>query len=387
MNFFKYLGVTEDEFIENYLQTGLVSESLHKQFPLNIFTYSRKCVSSNAWDGVTSKCRGIIINRGTDEIVARPFEKFHNWGSTLAAPTSQLEISKPVVMEKVDGFMCTLYTWEGVGYIASKGSFTSIQAKWATVQYRKQEWLWPDGYTPVFEGLCSDLRIVVDYGDRTGLVLLALINTETGEELQPDIVAQWARLNGIESAKQFDMSLLDALEGTLRKSENACGEEGYVLTWYQENAPPFRLKVKFTEYLRLHRMVSGVSPKRIWEVLSTPEFRAELDEYILDSTPWFSRFVKQWVDALNQEFVRLKTGAEEAYARVKETVRIKVGQTPYANMGEERRAWAAEFMRDENKEFTAILFSMLDNKNTNQVIWKRVKEKTTNGHPLVSTNF
>jgi len=386
MNFFDYIGVTEDEFVEKYLNGGLVTQAEHKEFPLLLFTYSRKAVHEDKWDSVTSKCRGIIINRETDEIIARPFEKFHNYGSSHGEGTENAGHpdlkAKPSVMEKLDGFMCTLYRWQGQEYIASKGSFHSIHAKWATVEYRKSgEHFWPVGFTPIFEGLCRDLRIVVDYGDRQGLVLLGLVNIETGEELIPEVLAHWARINGMESAREFDKTILDALEDTL--VANSGTEEGYVLTWYRAGTTPFRLKVKFQEYLRLHRMVTGVSPKRIWEVLATPEFRAELDEFLGKSTPWFSKFVTKWIKVLQGEHTRLQIGATEAYLRARETVRVKVGQTPYENMGAERKAWALEFLRDENKEFAPILFAMLDGKDINKVIWKQVRHLTTGGQPMV----
>jgi RNA ligase len=386
MNFFTYIGVTEDEFVEKYLNGGLVTQSEHKQFPLLLFTYSRKCVHDNVWDSVTSKCRGIVINRETDEIVARPFEKFHNYGSTIIIPGQENPEQMgfpPHVIEKVDGFMCTLYTWEGQSYIASKGSFHSVHAKWATAEYNKQaEHLWPAGVTPVFEGLCRDLRIVVDYGDRTGLVLLGLVNNETGEELEPEVLAQWARINGMESARVFDKTLLDALKDTL--VANSGTEEGYVLTWYKPDAPPYRLKVKFIEYLRLHRMVTGVSPKRIWEVLSTPAFRAELDEYLSNSTPWFNKFVSKWIRVLRAEYDRLETGAKDWYSVTEFLIEdYKKQNGPYPNMGAERKVWAKEFLREENKEFAPILFAMLDNKDVSTIVWKRVKELTTNGHPMV----
>lgn len=387
MNFFKYLGVSEDDFIEKYLQTGLVTESLHPEFPLNLFTYSRKAVHDNVWDAVTSRCRGIVINRETDEIVARPFEKFHNYGSTIAErdglTESLMEGRKPCVIEKVDGFLCTGYTWAGKQYIASKGSFRSIHAKWATAEYNRTPRLgFPEGKTPVFEGLHRSLRIVVDYGTRQGLVLLALIDNETGEEARPDELAEWAHRNGFEMVRVTDKTLLDALQDTIL-TENAGTEEGYVLTWYNTGCPPYRLKVKFTEYLRLHRMVTGVSPKRIWEVLSQATMKPELNDYLTNSTPWFNKFVTKWVRALQMEYDRQNSEALKAYARVKETVRVKVGQSPYENLGAERKAWATEFQRDENKEFASILFAMLDNKDVSSVIWKRVKELTTNGRPMV----
>lgn len=49
MNFFDYIGITEDEFVEQYVKTGLVSTSGHNEFPLVIFTYSRRAVHTDKW--------------------------------------------------------------------------------------------------------------------------------------------------------------------------------------------------------------------------------------------------------------------------------------------------------------------------------------------------
>ena len=376
MNLFDYIGVTRDEFIEKYLHTGLVIESVHKEFPLNLFTYGRKAVQDNVWDKVTSRCRGIVVHRDTAEIVARPFEKFHNYGSALVKGTTpydnpELFAQQPYVIEKLDGFLCTLYRWQGKAYIASKGSFHSVHAKWATAEYNKvPNRSFPEGFTPVFEGLCRDLRIVVDYGDRTGLVLLALINNETGEELTPNELSLCAGRNGFDMPRVFNKSLGDALEETLTAQ---VGEEGYVLTWYNVGRPPDRLKLKFTEYLRLHRMVTGVSPKRIWEVLSQATMKVELNEYLMNSTPWFSKFVTKWITALRAEYDRMMGEAHTRYQCAQ--VMLK----PLAV----RKAYAEYFTKPENVEFAPILFAMLDGKDPSTVIWKRVKELTNHGRPMV----
>ena len=81
MNFFKYIQTDAAAFWENYLEAGWVQVQHHQEFPLDIYNYTRAAVHENKWDAVTSKCRGIIVNRDTGEIVARPFEKFHNYGS------------------------------------------------------------------------------------------------------------------------------------------------------------------------------------------------------------------------------------------------------------------------------------------------------------------
>jgi RNA ligase len=91
MNFFTYLGVSPQEFQEQYIETDYVSQQKHAEFPLVIYAYGRKTVKEQKWDAVTSKCRGIVVNRETGEVVARPFEKFHNFGSPQAGDITPCE--------------------------------------------------------------------------------------------------------------------------------------------------------------------------------------------------------------------------------------------------------------------------------------------------------
>ena len=304
------------------------------------------------WDSVTSKCRGVIVNRETGEIVARPFEKFHNYGSEQGYASTPFDLSftnQPVIWEKLDGFMCTLYEWEGVHYLASKGSFHSTHAKWATARFRER-WgtssILQKGWTAVFEGICPELRIVVNYGDVNELRLLAVINNETGEEYRPSQVEALGAATGFKTPERMDMTLERARQETMQEYYDRQGtDEGYVLTWYREGTTPFRLKMKFVDYLRLHRLVTNVSPKHIWEVLSQNQ-KAELDEYLTNSTPWFKKFVEKWTRALTEEYNRLEGGAKTRYAVIKETLRVKIGQTPYETSADLRKDWALEIQRD-----------------------------------------
>lgn len=383
MNFFRYLGVSREEF-EVYLQDGRVSESLHKEFPLNLFTYSRETVATNNWDKVTSKCRGIIVHRWTEEIVARPFEKFFNYGSPEAEEQFSWRVyaadNPPTIIEKMDGFLITGYRWEGRWYAASKGSFHSPYAKWATAELSKKTPYveWPHNHTPVFEGLHPDLRIVVDYGKRQGLVLLALINNDTGEEVPFKQLTEEARIRGFEVPTVYNIDLPEAVSRT--RKDGVMPGEGYVLTWYRDGAPPFRLKLKYLEYFRLHRTVTGTSPKHIFEMVSQPWLGGELKDYIDNTTPWFSSFVKKWVTALRGEFSRIQTEATTRYTRVKRMVEQHSHE--YANLGQMRKAYALEFLKPENKEFAGVMFAMLDDKDSSAVIWKKVKEMTAHSHPL-----
>ena len=387
MNFYEHLGMTYEEFAEKYENTGLVERRHHTEFPLDLLCYSRKCVREDVWDKATSLCRGIIITRGQDggEIIARPFEKFHNYGSDTPVGESQaIPIGKPVVWEKMDGFMCTLYRWENKDYIASKGSFHSIHAKWATAQIRAKFGdrlpIVLGGKTLVFEGLHRDLRIVIDYKERQELVLLAVIDNETGEEYSPESLESVAMELGFNTPLNYNLTLEQARAASL--GDGKCSEEGYVLTWYRAGQPPFRLKMKFIEYLRLHRMVTGVSPKRIWEVLAT-EQSTELKKYLSQSTPGFSDFVQKWIKALTTEYGRINDAAMTVYVKGLGAI----GDWDcHGNLGQIRKAFAQFVTRPENKEFSAIAFAMLDGKDCRPVIWKQVRHMTHGANPMVDAH-
>lgn len=409
MNFYNYIGVTKEYFESCYLDQRLVVKQQHNEFPLDIYCYGRKAEFENIWDQVTSRCRGIIVNRETGEVIARPFEKFHNLGSVNAPEPPKT--GTPAIMEKVDGFMCTLYTWNGVQYIASKGSFHSVHAKWATAWLRARFGLKgfaiPAGYTAVFEGLHKDLRIVVDYGDRQGLVLLAIIHNDTGAEMWPYYTELYAKQNGIETAKQHDLTLDRAREESMQEYRDGLGtEEGYVATWYNtgfEYRPPTRLKIKFIDYLRLHRMVCGVNPHHIWEALAGANgANADLLNDWLDknnSTPWFTSFVTKWRKVLVDAHQRMTTEAIEIYERTQ----AKVGVNPASPWVEwdcvrhrrelspadtaVRKAYAAEFLKPENKKYSTALFNLLDKDDPCMAIWKYVEPMTKGTAPLRDAQF
>ena len=140
--------------------------------------------------------------------------------------------------------------------------------------------------------------------------------------------------------------------------------------------------MKFIEYLRLHRIVTGVSPKRVWEVLATGQ-SAELQEYLNHSTPWFAEFAKKWVKALNTEYRRIADASVEVYTKGLDAA----GDWDcHGNLGQIRKAFAEVVTRPENKEFSAVAFAMLDGKDCRPVIWKQVRHMTHGANPLVDAH-
>lgn len=395
MIFWDYIRKSREDFEKEYIDTGLVNAQTHPEFPLVplvIYSYGRKTVHNGTWDEITCRCRGIIVNDYTGEIIARPFEKFFNFGETIGkdgyntsciAEICEETYGQPTVWEKLDGFLCTAYCWENKWYVASKGSFDSPHAKWAThwLQNNVKTDKFLPGYTYVFEGITPNLRIVVDYGKEERMVLLACIHNETGGEIRPELLKKRAGLFGVTTPKIFNMTWQNARDVTMFVNLN---EEGYVLTWYMESRPPTRLKMKFLEYLRLHRLVTGVSPRRILETLQNPSEVHYLNDMLYKSTPWFAHFAEKWVKRIKAEYTHLQQLAGGVYGEA----RGKFSTHTWANMGEERKAYALFFNEPQNKEVASICFALLDGKDTAPIIWKLVKgSKFMKGtHPMVDAH-
>ena len=387
MNVLTYLGIDEST-LEKYISDKLIDRAHHEEFPLALLCYSRKAVYDNVWDSVTTKCRGLIYCTDTMEIIARPFEKFHNYGSEQITPEESAFVftaGEPEIYEKLDGFLCILYEWEGKQYIASKGSFHSVHAKWATNWFRKKfgnrvDWHWLPNITPVFEGITPNLRIVVNYGQKEDLRLLAVINNDTGEEICHTELVILTRHLGIKCSERYSLNMADALKEANTDKENF---EGYVLVWHRKGQTPFRLKVKLLQYLRLHRMVTQVSPKRILEALSQG-WDSVLAEYVENSTPEFKKYVEKWKSYLENEYNTIFVRVEKTFNIVRE----ELDAPPYGRQLPYRKQWADYFTCNQWKDISGALFAYLD-ANMNQVraiIWKMLKNKVVGAKPLVDAH-
>lgn len=118
----------------SHISKGLVTARPHQSLPLTILNYTKNAQFDRAWDDVTKKCRGLIYNNITGEVVARPFEKFFNWDEA----DSPYPPSGPALrMEKMDGSLGILYSYDGQWYIATRGSFHSEQADEANLMLQR----------------------------------------------------------------------------------------------------------------------------------------------------------------------------------------------------------------------------------------------------------
>ena len=76
---------------------------------------------------MTRKCRGLILNVSTGEVLAQPFPKFFNYQEHITK-SRPIPNEPPIVSEKLDGSLGILYQLNIVLYIAMRGSLMSDQA-------------------------------------------------------------------------------------------------------------------------------------------------------------------------------------------------------------------------------------------------------------------
>jgi RNA ligase len=327
----------------------------HPQVDAWILDYSQHAQYDRVWNNETLNCRGLIVvghpTSGIATIAARPFAKFFNASEHRLSPLLfDLPIGSPFeVFDKADGSLGVLHNVTGTPAISTRGSFESDQAKWATQLWRERyaDYPLPEGATMLFEIIAPWNRIVCSYGDMEDLVLLAVLDRRTGADLS--LPADWP---GPVIRRHDGVSSLDELEA-LAETDTTPDFEGYVIRFVPNdpNTPSLRAKVKLAEYIRLHRIVTGVNAKRIWEHLSSD---GNIDE-ILDRVPdEFYRWVNSVVDRLTTD-----------YSEIEAKCQAVVDALP---SGITRREQAERILASGVP--SDVCFKMLDNQDIAKPIWR-----------------
>lgn len=320
---------------------GLVTARPHPIEPLLIWNYTPRCQYSAAWDDVTMQARGLITTLD-GEVRARPFRKFFNYGEQGGkGPLEPFE-----VYEKLDGCLAITYWINGRPYLATRGSFTSEQAARADeVFYRYGYDLYlKEGLTYLFEFISPKFRIVVDYGDREDLYLLAIFDPMTGAELPiPD-----QDLLPFPVAERYDFRSFDEILAQQNDTD-----EGFVVRFQSG----FRCKVKTAEYCRLHKILTQCSSKSIWESLRDGKPLDEILERVPDE---FMVWVKNTKRELEARYANLDAAAKLLFLNRPKT---------------DSRREVAEYFKASDFPAPGVLFNMLDGKDYSGQIWKLLRPK------------
>jgi RNA ligase len=329
------------------MDDGLIVKQKHNNADLYIYNYTPKTQYNRIWNSTTKQCRGLILD-GDYNIVALPFPKFFNLEEI---ESNDMDISLPEtsfeVYDKLDGSLGILYWLDDKPYIATRGSFHSDQAIHATnILYGRYSHTFDKldrNKTYLFEIIYPENRIVVDYGETDDIVLIAIIDNLRRCDCElVDI--------GFPIVKKYD-GINDISE---LKFLNQNNKEGFIIKFSND----FRVKLKFEEYIRLHRIITNVSNKVIWEYLSQGK---EMDE-LLDRVPdEFYDWVKNTKNKILSDYEKIENGYKMIYKMIMKS-----------NGVQEKKVFASYATRYDHP---SILFNMYDRKDYSKFIWKIIKPK------------
>lgn len=284
--------------LNQLIEDGFVSVREHNDFPLRILNYTKKAQSIRAdkWPDELKKCRGLIVTED-DVIKAFGMRKFWNVEKTtwLKAPLT--------VAEKMDGSLGIVYEWAGIPYVATRGSFHSEMADWANGfldSHPEYRWFLANPlkgnertplYTPHVEIIFNSNRIVVDY-DYEDLVLLGYNDDYSWTPAEPI----WRYPGKIADRFEFD-SLKEIFASEYRPNA-----EGFVIV----DSKGQMKKFKYLEYLELHKAVSNMTGKAIYNkllvgqdddfILSLPDEFQDEAKAIRDGLveQWLEKYLEYW---------------------------------------------------------------------------------------------
>lgn len=317
-----------------------------------IYNYSDAAMyTPGAWDNpAVRQCRGLIVDQA-GRVVARPWAKFFNHGQKEAG---DLDLTAPVeVTDKMDGSLGIIHTdARGKARVATRGSFASDQAIHATKMLRRHygDLGWPPGVTALVEIIYPANRIVCDYGDLDDLVLLGGVGIDSGIYYGPDDVAALVGWGGPVAETFPYTTLADALAAPPRP-----GAEGLCVRYLDE---PRIVKIKQDDYVALHRIVTGLSERTVWQHMLDGKTLGDLLGPLPDELHEWTRDV----------WGRLVSEANHIEARAeREHERIVADLDPQF----ERRDYAEQAKRAG--DLTPHLFTILDGRDPRPAILKTLK--------------
>jgi len=338
------------DVLDGLVREGWLISQRHPSLDLTIYNYSQSTQYQGHWIPETLAARGLVLNDAGD-IVARPFGKFFNLTEHKADEIPCLPFE---AFEKMDGSLGIFFFYQGQPVFASRGSFTSEQAVegWSMLKRLRYDTLDP-AYTWMWEIIYPSNRIVVDYGGMSDVVLLGARHTALGIEMPyADMRASYQEEFTIVKAYHSGETPAD-IEQLQR--EDTANREGYVIRF----ADGFRVKVKFDEYVRLHRIVTQVSSISIWDMMRHGESLAAVIENVPDE---FYDWTRGVINDLTQKHEGMLREAQLNFDQV-------VCSLPLTAT---RKDYALAFM---SSPYKSIMFHLLD-KNyeaASRLVWSLLR--------------
>jgi len=324
------------------LNDGYVKRQRHAELPYVIYNYTEKAQYESAWTPVTLACRGLIVDERDGGVVARPYRKFFNHDQPDAPP---LDVTAPAaVTDKLDGSLGILYREpSGAVAVATRGSFASTQAVRATgvLRARYPDFTPPAGLTVLVEVIYPANRIVLDYGGLDDLVLIGAVDNATGRGHGPEAVPEWP---GPVVERMPYPTLAAALAAPPRDNR-----EGMVVHFPDTD---HRVKIKYAEYVRLHRLVTGLNARMVWEAVVA----GALDDIVAGLPDEFHLWVRTVAGELTATVTGRAAAVEAAYRELVAALPAGWQRRDFARLAVTHQERGCLFLRLDGKDYRPLLW-------------------------------
>lgn len=337
--------------VEEMIISGYVSKMKHPDYPIYILNYTKSAQYNKIWNDITMICRGLIIDENYN-ILYRGFPKFFNYEEI--EDKSMIPDLPFEIYDKLDGSLGILYWYNGKAAIATRGSFSSDQARHATellnTKYKNVLGALDKSKTYLFEIIYPENHIIINYGDTDDIFLLAVIDPETG--LDCDDISKYSEI--FNTVHRYD-GIKDYRK--IRDIVDDNNREGFVVKFTNS----YRVKMKFEEYFRIHAAMCGLSDKRILELVET-ENTAELDTLynVLDEENVI--IVKNTVEKFRNRYTEIETTAKQLYKDFDDDKSAAEYFTKFA--------------------VAPVLFNMRKSRNYSPAIWKIIRNEFKSGNTI-----
>ena len=324
---------------DEYVKKGLIRSQKYKD--MTIYQYTEFTQFESLWSNCTLNARGIVFD-DDGVLVQRCIPKFFNHDEPDGIKVEKLMRKEQIgiVQEKLDGSLIKITKDQKHGLvITSKASFESDQAKMAKGIVEENSYDFKEGWTYHFELIHPDNQIVLSYGNERKLVLLAIIDNRTGKDV--DIY----KFDNFEKPRLYELGVL--LDVNVLNKDGL--HEGVVV-----NYGSYRLKYKTDEYIRLHRIVTEFTPKRVWEALSSGQ---RIDRMNIPE-----EFIK-WLDETER---KLLLEYNELFDKINQVLADTV------NMTNKEIALSDD---EAIKEMREYIFAIRSGKDIKAKVWKAIKPK------------
>lgn len=292
----KYFSDEEWKDLMEQIDKGNIRVSNHPEYPLSIYNYTTQCESEEDWNKTTLRCRGLVLDTDSNEVIIEPIPKFFNYDTKYAEAINIADPATEITL-KEDGFLIQFRFHPVYGLIVtSKGSFVSEMALDAK-QFLESNGIEKERDLLPFTYICEWCK---DYDDCAGYIVTKhpqerlvcfAIRDINGREYSPDslyippYIEKVKKFTPDEAEKYLD----GQVEGVVLKNRNK------------------RVKVKTQWFLEVHRAISHCTKKTVWETLVRGERVEDLnnipDEFLTKMLTW----QKELIEAFEKE----KNWAEE----------------------------------------------------------------------------